>query len=455
MATVESTPSAHPIRLPEPAPDRLPPGPRMGPVAQTLIWALAPTVLMNHCARRRGEAFTLTFSPSGRRLVMLSDPAAVKTLLTAPPEVAPSAASDTPIASVLGPRSVITLTGPEHMRQRKLLLPPFHGERMRAYEQTIVQATRRDMATWTLGRPMRLSAHTRNITLEVILRAVFGVEAERMGGLKGAIGELAEPTRTLAMLRFALSKPGKDRPPGELGKALDRLDTLIYAEIARRREQRDLGEREDILSLLLQARDEDGQALTDGELRDELVSLLLAGHETTSTSTAWAIERLVRHPRALARLVAEIDRGEEDEYMQAVIHETLRCRPVIPGVVRLLHEPLSVAGYELPVGTRVVASIHLTNRNPRVYEDPQEFRPERFLGVQPDTFAWIPFGGGIRRCIGASFAMLEMKTMLRTMLAELHPSVPRRSVWRRGEWNRRRAITLVPTAGARVVWQRR
>jgi cytochrome P450 family 135 len=427
----------------------------MGPVAQTLIWALAPTVLMNHCARRRGEAFTLTFSPSGRRLVMLSDPTAVKTLLTAPPEVAPSAAGDTPIASVLGPRSVITLTGPEHMRQRKLLLPPFHGERMRAYEHTIVQATRRDMASWTLGRPMRLSAHTRNITLEVILRAVFGVEAERMDGLKGAIGELAEPTRTLAMLRFALSKPSKDRPPGELGKALDRLDTLIYAEIARRREQRDLGEREDILSLLLQARDEDGQALTDGELRDELVSLLLAGHETTSTSTAWAIERLVRHPRALARLVAEIDRGEDDEYMQAVIHETLRCRPVIPGVVRLLHEPLSVAGYDLPVGTRVVASIYLTNHNPRVYEDPEEFRPERFLGVQPDTFAWIPFGGGIRRCIGASFAMLEMKTMLRTMLAELHPSVPRRSVWRRGEWSRRRAITLVPTAGARVVWRRR
>jgi cytochrome P450 len=452
MATIES---ANPIRLAEPAPDRLPPGPRMGPVAQTLAWALAPTALMDHCARRRGEAFTLTFSPSGRQLVMISDPVAVKTLLTAPPEVAPSAAGDTPIASVLGPRSVITLTGPEHMRQRKLLLPPFHGERMRAYEETIVQATHRDMAGWPLHRAMKLSARTRNITMEVILRAVFGVEAERMGGLKAAIGELAEPARTLAMLRFALSKPSKDRPPGELGKALDRLDGLIYAEIARRREQRDLGEREDILSLLLQARDEDGQALTDGELRDELVSLLLAGHETTSTATAWAIERLVRNPEALARLHAEIDRGEEDEYMQAVIHETLRCRPVIPGVVRLLHEPLRVAGYELPAGTRVVASIYLTNRNPRVYDDPHEFRPERFLDTPPDTFAWIPFGGGIRRCIGASFAMLEMKTMLRTMLAELHPSVPRRSVWRHGEWNRRRAITLVPTAGARVVWQRR
>jgi cytochrome P450 len=411
---------------------------------------------MDHCARRRGEAFTLTFSPSGRRLVMISDPVAVKTLLTAPPEIAPSAAGDTPIASVLGPRSVITLTGPEHMRQRKLLLPPFHGERMRAYEDTIVQATERDMASWTLGWPMRLSTHTRNITLEVILRAVFGVTDERMGlRLKGAIGELAEPTRTLAMLRFALSKPSTDRPPGELGQALDKLDGLIYAEIARRREQQDLGEREDILSLLLQARDEDGQAMTDGELRDELVSLLLAGHETTSTATAWAIERLVRHPDKLARLQAEIDDGEEDEYMQAVIHETLRCRPVVPGVVRLLHEPLNVAGYELPVGTRVVASIYLTNHNPRVYENPKEFRPERFVDAQPDTFAWIPFGGGIRRCIGASFAMLEMKTMLRTMLAELHPSVPRRSVWRRGEWKRRRAITLVPAAGARVVWSRR
>jgi cytochrome P450 len=428
----------------------------MGPVAQTLAWALAPTALMDHCARRRGEAFTLTFSPSGRRLVMISDPVAVKALLTAPPEVAPSAAGDTPIASVLGPRSVITLTGPEHMRQRKLLLPPFHGERMRAYEDTIVRASRRDMASWPLGKPMRLSAHTRNITLEVILRAVFGVTDERMGlRLKGAIGELAEPTRTLAMLRFALSKPSKDRPPGELGQALERLDGLIYAELARRREQQDLGEREDILSLLLQARDEDGEAMTDGELRDELVSLLLAGHETTSTATAWAIERLVRHPDKLARLVAEIDSGVQDEYMQAVIHETLRCRPVVPGVVRLLHEPLNVAGYELPAGTRVVASIYLTNNNPRVYESPQEFRPERFLDTPPDTFAWIPFGGGIRRCIGASFAMLEMKTMLRTMLAELHPSVPRRSVWRRGEWNRRRAITLVPAAGARVVWERR
>jgi cytochrome P450 family 135 len=447
--------STRPIPIGEFPERRLPPGPRMPAVVQTLVWALAPTALMDRCFAECGEAFTLTFAPSGRKLVMVSDPAAVKTVLTAPPELAPSAAGDTPIASILGPSSVITLVGPEHMRQRKLLLPPFHGERMRAYEDTIAQATEHDMAGWPLGRPMKLSARTRNITLEVILRAVFGVEAERMGGLKGAIGKLAEPMRTLAMLRFALSPPSSERPAGELGRALDLLDGLIYAEIERRREQPDLDEREDILSLLLRARDEDGQAMTDGELRDELVSLLLAGHETTATATAWAVERLVRSPDKLGRLVEEIDEGERDEYMQAVIHETLRVRPVVPGVVRLLKESLTVGGYELPAGTRVVPSIYLTNSNPRVYEDPKRFAPERFLGQAPDTFAWIPFGGGIRRCIGASFAMLEMKVMLRTMLKELHPSVPKNSLWRKGEWNRRRAITLVPAAGACVVWTRR
>ncbi len=433
---------------------RLPPRPALPAVAQTIAWAFAPTALMDYCARRYGDAFTLTLAPSGRELTMLSDPAAVKTVLTAPPEVAPSAAGDTPIASILGPSSVITLTGAEHMRQRKLLLPPFHGERMRAYEQTIVAATESEMAGWSLGRPMRFGTHTRAITLEVILRAVFGVQEDGAGDLEGAIKTLAEPTRSLTMLRFALSQRG-DRPAGALGSALDRLDKLIYAEIARRREQSDLGQREDILSLLLQARDEQGRPMTERELRDELVSLLLAGHETTATSSAWAIERLVRHPEKLERLIAEVDGGSEDSYMQAVIHETLRCRPVVPGVVRQLAQPLSVAGYDLPAGTRVVLSIYLTNRNPRVYDDPTAFRPERFLDTAPDTFAWIPFGGGIRRCIGASFAMLEMKLMLSTMLSRLRPRAPRYGPWRSGEWNRRRAITLVPAAGARVVWERR
>ena len=437
----------------------LPPGPRAPAIVQTVAWALAPTWVMDRCARRLGQAFTLTFAPSGLKLVMVSDPEAVKTLFTAPPEVAPSAAGSSPVAPIMGPSSVVVLTGPEHMRQRKLLLPPFHGERMREYEDVIVEATRRDMAGWPLGRPMRVQERTRKITLEVILRAVFGVEAERMGELRGAIGELLAPLHPLAILLFSLRRPSLERPTGGIGRALDRLDEVVYRELGRRRAQEDLAERRDILSLLMQARDEDGEAMTDGELRDELVTLLLAGHETTATSVAWAIERLVRHPDKLRRLEAEIDAEEDgggDEYMTAVVNETLRVRPVVPIVARMLTEELRVGSHLLPRGTRVVPSIYLTNRNPRVYERPEEFRPERFLQSGPETFSWIPFGGGIRRCIGASFALLEMKLILRTVLGELEPRMPARGrLWRRGEWNRRRAITLVPAAGARVVWERR
>src|SRR5271165_1493215 len=404
----------------------LPPGPRAPAIVQTLVWAVAPTWLMDRCARRIGSTFTVTFAPSGIKLVMVSDPEAVRAVFMAPAEVAPSGAGASPVAPVMGPSSVVVLTGPEHMRQRKLLLPPFHGERMREYEDVIVEATRKDMASWPLGRPMRLQERTRKITLEVILRAVFGVQDERMGPLRSAIGDLLRPTHTLAMLRFALRRPTGERPTGAIGQALERLDGLIYEEIGRRREHGELDGRTDILSLLLQARDEAGGGMTDDELRDELVTLLLAGHETTATSVAWAVERLVRHPAKLRRLMAEIDGGEKagDAYMTAVVNETLRVRPVVPLVVRLLQQELQVGEHSLPAGTRVVPAIYLANRNPRVYDDPGEFRPERFLDSGPETFSWIPFGGGIRRCIGASFAMQEMKLILRTVLSELEPSMP-------------------------------
>jgi cytochrome P450 len=459
-----------------PAATGLPPGPRLPAFAQTLAWALAPTWVMDRCARRIGEAFTITFWPSRMKLVLLSAPEDVKTIFTAPAELAPSAAGNSPVRGVMGESSVLILTGPEHMRQRKLLLPPFHGERMRDYEQTIVEQTRAEMASWTLEEPMRLQERTRAITLEVILRAVFGVQAERMDRLRQAIGGLLAPVHPLRLVLMALARPSLERPSGAFGEALDELDAVIYEELARRREQGDLSERTDILSLLLQARDEQGEAMTDVELRDELVTLLLAGHETTATSVAWAVERLVRHPEKLARLVAEIDAGGEERYMTAVVNETLRVRPVVPIVARMLTEDFELAGRRLPAGTRVMPSIYLTNRNPRVYDAPAEFRPERFLEDSPETFSWIPFGGGIRRCIGASFAQLEMRLMLRTMLSELQPSVPSgrldglaqlrgrvgrgrgragRGGARGGEWNRRRAITLVPARGARVVWRQR
>jgi cytochrome P450 len=462
MSTVAERPHAR-----SPSRAQLPPRIPAPAVLQTLAWALAPTWLMDRCAERLGETFCLTLGlgSGGRTFVMISDPADVKTVFTAPPEVAPSAAGSSPVAGVLGASSVIILTGPEHMRQRKLLLGPFHGERMREYEGVMVEATRREMSGWELGRPMRLARSTRLITLEVILRAVFGVEADRMEPLKRVIAGLIEPLSGLALVRLALRRPSADRPPGALGRSLDRFDAVIYEEIARRRGQDDLDERSDILSLLMQARDEQGEPMTEGELRDELVSLLLAGHETTATSLAWAVERLVRHPEKLGRLQDEIDTlgALGGDYMTAVVNETLRVRPVVPIVVRALTEELEVGGYRLPAGTSVAPNIYLTNRNPRIYEDPGSFLPERFLKGAPETFSWIPFGGGIRRCIGAAFAQVEMKLILGTILAELDPSLPNgRSLVRRrsaamgaGEPIRRRAITLVPASGARVVWRRR
>jgi cytochrome P450 len=432
----------------------IPPGPRVPALAQTVAWALSPTSVMAACSRRLGEWFTLTMWPSGMQLVLVSDPDAIKALFTAPADLVPSGTANSPVAPVVGPHSLLVLTGPEHLRQRKLLLPPFHGERMREYEDAIVAATRRDMARWPIGAPMRAHAHTRRITLEVILQAVFGVDAERMSPLRTSVEQLLVPVSGLRMLRMALSRPTRERPGGSFGAALARLDAHVYEVLASRRADDDLAQRTDILSLLLQARDEDGNAMTDEELRDELVTLLLAGHETTATSVAWALERLVRHPEKLDRLIAEIDAGGSEEYMSAVVNETLRVRPVVPLVVRVLAQELRLGERVLPAGTRVAPSIFLTNRNPRVYARPDRFEPERFLGAAPETFSWIPFGGGIRRCIGASFALLEMKLILRTALSELRPrTAPRAPA--RGERIRRRAITLVPANGAQVVWERR
>jgi cytochrome P450 family 135 len=432
-----------------------PPGLRMPPILQTLAWGLAPTWLMGHCARRFGDTFTLRFVPGDLRLVVFSDPQAVKTLFSAPDDVAPKEMGLSPMTPVMGPNSILVLTGEGHMRQRKLLLPAFHGDRMREHEQVMVQATQRDMRTWPVGEPVRVQQGMRRITMEVILRAVFGVEAERMNPMRVAIVELLEPPRLQALQRRRMSRPGQARPIGPMGRALDRLDALIYEEIAHRRAADDVEQRPDILSLLLQARDENGEPMSDAELRDELVTLLLAGHETTAATAAWAIERLVRHPPQLRRLMAEIDAGESDEYLTAVVNETLRVRPVAPLAARKLLQDLQVGRYLLPEGTHAAVSMYLTNRNPNAYEDPDAFRPERFLESSPETFSWVPFGGGIRRCVGAAFATLETKMILRTVLRELEPKLPRTLLTRRGEAVAWPNFVFAPMRGARVVWQRR
>jgi cytochrome P450 len=380
--------------------------------------------------------------------------------LTAPEEIAPKpeGGAGAPMW-VLGRNSLSVLVGAEHMRQRKLLLPSFHGERLREHEQVIVETTQRAMATWPLGRPIAMQHHVRLITLEVIMEMVFGMRAERTTQLRSTIVELMDLNYRIVRLRALVGRGSDDeRPKDKIGRTLDRLDAQIYAEITHRREQSDIGDRSDVMSMLLVARDEEDKQLTDVEVRDELVTLLLAGHETTATTVAWAIELLVRHPDKLARLIAEVDSqpdGVGDRSLTAVIHETLRVRPVQPSVARMVTQDFQVGRFLLPAGTWAVASIYLTNRNPSVYPDPTAFRPERFFDDMPETYSWLPFGGGIRRCIGAAFAQMETKLILQTVLAELEPRAPGGWRGRRSEGMRWAHRTLAPSRGAMVVWQRR
>jgi cytochrome P450 len=338
------------------------------------------------------------------------------------------------------------------MRQRKLLLPPFHGERMQRYGELMREVTEREITTWPSGEPFAVWPRMQAITLEVIIRAVLGVDdAERVERVAGRIRPMLEVTSSRRdFFIAALVGPDRLASLGWTGfpEAIGRVHEALDEEIALRRSDPDLDERDDILSMLLQARDEDGAPMTDEELRDELMTLLVAGHETTATSLAWTLERVVRHPDVLARLEDEAESEEEEgAYADAVAHEALRLRPVLPLVVRKLSEPLELHGYELPVGTTVAVCIYLVHRRPDVYPDPHAFRPERFLETPAGTYTWIPFGGGVRRCIGASFALFEMRTVLQTLVARLHLEAAEPA----SERISRRAITLSPSRAARLV----
>lgn len=413
------------------------------PAVQTARWIFRPTALLDRAREECGDVFRLRFFP-GRALVLTSDPADVRRLFTAPPETVPTATGNSPIAPLVGEHSLLTLNGPPHLRQRKLLLPSFHGDRMRAYAEIIEEAANDRIDLWREGDVMRLQPHMSAITLEVILRAVFGVEdAARQTELRTAIEDLLLYTASPRAAITAIRTLRTGELVGPFRKLAGEMDRLLYDEIAAHRQRGGLEEREDILSLMMCARDEEGEPMTDVELRDELVTLLLAGHETTATSLSWAFERLLRTPHALARLTDEI---EDDAYLDAVIHETLRSRPVVPIIGREPQEPITFGEYELPVGTFAGASLYGTNHNPAVYEDPKAFIPERFLDRKPDTYAWIPFGGGIRRCIGAAFAQMEMRLVLRAVLRRVRLE----AVDPAPERIRRRNITFVPQHGTTV-----
>jgi cytochrome P450 len=415
-------------------------------------WIARPIPFLTSLSHRYGDFFTLRFVVGP--IVFVADPLVIKQVFRGDPDVFHAGeANATPLEPLMGRNSVLLLDGPEHMRQRKLMLPSFHGERMQRYGALMEEIAEREIERWPVGQPFGLRPRTQAITLEIIMRTVFGIEdAERLARLSerlGAMLDIGMQSRALA----AIAIPPVRKTIGRgLWKRFLRLraaaDAEIYDEIARRRAVRDIEQRDDVLSILLQAHDEDGRAMTDQELRDELMTLLVAGHETTATTLAWAFDLLLRHPAELERLTTEMEAGEGTDYLDAVIKETLRIRPVVPGVVRVLTAPAQLNGFELPAGVRVAPNIYLTHRRPDVYPEPEQFRPERFLGDgAPDTYSWIPFGGGIRRCLGASFALYELKIVIPAILR----SVQLRAAGTEPERIRRRAITFVPEHDAQVV----
>ena len=430
---------------------QLPPGPTLPRPLQTVRWIYRPGPMLEDCHRRYGDMFTLRIAHEGT-WVFLAHPDAVKQVFTGDPRVLHAGEANVVLLPMLGHHSVLLLDEAPHMSQRKLMLPSFHGERMRGYERTMAEVAGEEIEQWPVGRPYAVRPAMQRITLEVIMRTVFGVQddarRERLRDALAAALEWGTDPRRMAML--ATLGPRRVARTSLFRRVREPADELIYEEIGRRRGATDLEQRDDVLSLLLQARHEDGSPMSDEELRDELMTLLVAGHETTASSLAWAIERLVRHPHALARLRAELEAGD-DEYVDAVCKETLRLRPILALVLRRLTEPMEIGGRLLPAGVNVAPCIYLIHRRPDVYPDPYAFRPERFIEQPAGTYTWIPFGGGVRRCLGASFALFEMRVVLRELVTRLDL----RARDSRPERITRRAITFVPERGGEVVAERR
>lgn len=427
----------------------LPPGPSEHPAIQTARWLLRPISFMESCRRRFGDAFSITFLGFQTPMVMLSDPAAIQALYTNSKHGLPPGRTIA-LQPVMGSRSVLLLEGADHLARRKVMLPPFHGERMQAYEETVREIAIREIESWPDGSELTLHPRMQAVTLEVILRAVFGVSDEaRRERLRELLPQLLASTSSVSLqFRVLLSRRFEKLDPlGFLERLQEQIDELLFAEITERRADSNLDKRLDILSLLAQTRFEDGSGMSDRELRDQLVTLLLAGHETTATALAWTADLLVRHPDVLKRLTDEIDAGDGDAYLRATISESLRLRPVVPLAGRRLTSDLQVNGWTLPAGTDVTPAIWLTHTRADLYPEPYAFRPERFLEERPTTYGWVPFGGGVRRCLGAAFAEFEMRVVLTEMLKRR----TLQATTSRAERVTRRNVTFSPLHGTRLV----
>lgn len=430
----------------------LPPGTRLPRLVQSALWAVYPGALSRYCRRRYGPTFTLRPLGIGN-VVVLTQPEAIREVFTGDREVLRAGEANAVMGPIVGKHSLLTLDGERHIRHRRLVSAPFHGEAVRTYGERVAEIAAAEVDRWPMGREFPIRPRMQAITLEVILRTVVGVSDEqRMAHLRRLLRRITQVGVVEMWIVWAyphlIDRPAVRR--FSTLRLLPEVDRLLYEEIAAHRADPD-GREDDVLSLLLAARDEQGEGLSDEELRDHLITLLVAGHETTTTALAWCFERLLRHPAAHLRLQRELDEGADAGYLDAVLNETLRVRPVIDAVWRKLSAPVEVAGWLLPAGATVMPSIEIVQHSD-AFADANAFRPERFLegsagGRASHPFTFIPFGGGARRCVGASFAMMEMRAIVRTVLERVSLRAPST----RSERVKVHHITLVPARGGRVI----
>jgi cytochrome P450 len=424
----------------------LPPGPRAPASVNTARLLRRPLESLLGWHRRYGDLFTVRYLVFGTG-VYVADPAAIRDLMTGDQSDLHAGEANAPLSPVLGSSSVLVLDGREHLRQRRLLLPPFQGSALQGFRDVIREVAEAEVAGWTNGAEFRMRDRMRALTFEVICRAVFGVdETDRVERLRAALIPIMDTGGATFFMPEALRRDlGPLSPWGRFRRRVARADALLYQEIERRRRATNLEQRTDVLSLLLRARDEDGEPMSDTELRDELMTMLAAGHETTATALAFSFDLLLRHPEALGRQREELASGD-DAYLDAVVTESLRLRPVIDAAERTLTKPRVVGDWELPAGIRVYPAIVVVHRREDLYPEADRFRPERFLDDGAESYSWLPFGGGIRRCIGAALAQAEMAEVIRVVLSRVSLE-PLRPV---ADPVVIRGITLVPRYGVPV-----
>lgn len=434
----------------------LPPRLPWHPLRQTSAWIRRPQATLDHCQDAYGDAFTLRMF--GTEFTLLSSPALIKELLMQPADVLAAGKANALLAPLVGSSSVLVLDGDEHLAMRRLQLPPLHGTRMRDYEGAMRRIAETSIARWPLEGTVEAMPRMQSVTLDIIVRVVFGIDDERRRTeVRRAVRALLAAGANRRMMIIAgvrsvvTGKRLEDQPLRRVTKARDALGKLLEVEIGRRRADGDEEDRGDVLSLLLAARDETGEPLPVRLVRDQLITLLIAGHETTATALAWAVERIARHPDLQDQLAAEA-LDARHELIDATIKETLRLRPVLPIFMRQVEQPVTLGGFDFAPGMLVGGATLALHRRPDLYPEPDAFRPERFVGDgAPGTYEWTPFGGGVRRCLGASFALLEMRIILSALLAERRLEPARAA----DETQRRRSLVLAPSEGAEVRAPRR